>query len=153
MKLGAEKWIDYKETKDLVKDIRDATGGHGPNVAVVTAATSDAYSQAIDYLRPGGTLMVVGLPATATLNADIFFTVTKSINILGSYVGYVIAAACVIFSSPVSKASHSNRQDAYEALDIAASGKVKCFHDVKPLSALKEYVTRLAAVAILYCAY
>ena len=88
LKLGAEKWVDFKESKDLVKDIMDATDG-GPHAAVVTAATSAAYQQAVDYLRPGGTLMVVGLPAEASLNADVFFTVTKSINILGSYVGYV----------------------------------------------------------------
>lgn len=87
MKLGAEKWIDFKETKDLVKDIKDATDGYGPHTTIVTAATSKAYEQAVDYLRPGGTLMAVGLPAHASLTADIFFTVTKSINILGSYVG------------------------------------------------------------------
>ena len=87
LKLGAEKWIDFKETKDLVKDIKEATGGPGPHSAVVTAASSPAYEQAIDYLRPGGTLMVVGLPGHGKLAADIFFTVTKSISILGSYVG------------------------------------------------------------------
>jgi len=118
LKLGAEKWIDFKETKDLVKDIQDATDGFGPHSAVITAATSTAYEQAIDYLRPGGTLMVVGLPGHGKLSADIFFTVTKSISILGSYVG--------------------NRQDAREALDIAARGKVKCYFASKPLSALKE---------------
>ncbi|PSR77780.1 hypothetical protein PHLCEN_2v7703 [Hermanssonia centrifuga] len=118
MKLGAEKWIDFKETKDLVKDIQDATDGLGPHAAVITAATGKAYEQAIDYLRPGGYLMAVGLPAKASLSADIFFTVTKSISILGSYVG--------------------NRQDAREALDIAARGKVKCYFSTKSLSALKE---------------
>ncbi|GJE85049.1 zinc-dependent alcohol dehydrogenase [Phanerochaete sordida] len=118
MKLGAEAWVDFRETKDLVGDIRRATGGEGPHTAVITAATSTAYEQAIDYLRPGGKLMVVGLPARASLNADIFFTVVKSISILGSYVG--------------------NRQDAREALDIASRGKVKCFFELKPLSALKE---------------
>lgn len=87
LKLGAEKWIDFKETKDLVADIKAATDGQGPHSAIITAATSKAYEQAIDYLRPGGSLMVVGLPARASLSADIFFTVTKSINIYGSYVG------------------------------------------------------------------
>jgi len=118
MKLGAERWIDFRETKDLVKDIIEATDGQGPHSAVVTAATGAAYAQAIDYLRPGGTLMVVGLPAHASLSADIFFTVTKSISILGSYVG--------------------NRQDARESLEIAARGKVKCFYQRRPLSALAE---------------
>ncbi|OCH86803.1 GroES-like protein [Obba rivulosa] len=118
LKLGAEKWIDFRETKNLVQDIKDATGGKGAHAAVITAANGEAYAQAIDYLRPGGTLVVVGLPAHAKLSADIFFTVIKSINIVGSYVG--------------------NRQDAREALDIAARGKVKCFFAKKPLSALPE---------------
>ncbi|KIP06462.1 hypothetical protein PHLGIDRAFT_128263 [Phlebiopsis gigantea 11061_1 CR5-6] len=125
LKLGAEKWIDFRETKDLVKDIQAATDGLGPHAAVITAATSTAYEQAVDYLRPGGTIMVVGLPARASLNADIFFTVTKSISILGSYVG--------------------NRQDAREALDIAARGKVKCTFQLKPLSALEETYHALEA--------
>ncbi|CCM04886.1 uncharacterized protein FIBRA_07082 [Fibroporia radiculosa] len=62
--------------------------------------------------------MVVGLPAHASLSADIFFTVTKSISIYGSYVG--------------------NRQDAREALEIASRGRVKCYYEAKPLSALAE---------------
>ena len=117
-KLGAERWVDFRESKDIVADIKAACDGEGPHAAVVTAATSKAYEQAVDYLRPGGYLMVVGLPAKAALSADIFFTVVKGISILGSYVG--------------------NRQDAREALDIAARGKVRCHYAVKPLSALKE---------------
>lgn len=117
-KLGAERWVDFRESKDIVADIKAACDGQGPHAAVVTAATSKAYEQAIDYLRPGGYLMVVGLPAKAALSADIFFTVVKGISILGSYVG--------------------NRQDAYEALDIAARGQVKVHFVSKPLSALKE---------------
>ncbi|CAL1699240.1 unnamed protein product [Somion occarium] len=118
LKLGAEKWVDFKETKDLVKDIKDATGGAGPHSTIITAASNAAYEQAIDYLRPGGTLMVVSLPGQGKLSCDIFFTVTKAISILGSYVG--------------------NRQDAIESLDIAARGKVKCYYTLKPLSALQE---------------
>ena len=38
MKLGAEKWVDFRETTDLVKDIVDATDGLGAHAAVVTAA-------------------------------------------------------------------------------------------------------------------
>jgi propanol-preferring alcohol dehydrogenase len=75
--LGAEVWVDFKETEDVVKAIRDATGGPGAHVALVTAATGAAYQQAIDYLRPGGTLMAVGLPGEAKLEASIFFTVFK----------------------------------------------------------------------------
>jgi len=118
LKLGAEKWIDFRETKDIVKDIKDATGGEGPHAALVSAASSTAYEQAVDYLRPGGTLVAVGLPAHAQIGAAVFWTVVKSINIVGSYVG--------------------NRQDAYEALDIASRGKIQCHFDLRPLSALTE---------------
>ncbi|TFK49123.1 GroES-like protein [Heliocybe sulcata] len=118
LKLGAEKWIDFRETKDLVADIKAAADGLGPHAAVVTAATGAAYSQAVDYLRNGGTLMAVGLPGEATLDASIFFTVFKGISILGSYVG--------------------NRQDAYEALEIGARGRVQVFYKCRPLSDLKE---------------
>ena len=98
------------------------TGGYGAHSAVVTTASPSGYTQAVDYLRPGGTLMAVGLPGKAGLQASIFFTVFKSISILGSYVG--------------------NRQDAYEALDIAARGGVVCKYVLKDLPALTRSVSR-----------
>ena len=90
--LGAEAWIDFKETQDLVADVKRLTDGFGAHSAVVTAASPSGYTQAVDYLRPGGTLMAVGLPGSAALEASIFFTVLKSISIIGSYVGYVLFA-------------------------------------------------------------
>lgn len=39
MSLGAEKWIDFRETKDLVGDIKNAAGGEGPHAALVSAAS------------------------------------------------------------------------------------------------------------------
>ncbi|KIY47364.1 GroES-like protein [Fistulina hepatica ATCC 64428] len=116
--LGADVWIDFKETKDIVKAIRDVTGGEGAHSAVVTTASAAGYQQAVEYLRPGGTLMAVGLPGKEELRASIFFTVFKAISILGSYVG--------------------NRQDAVEAIDIAAQGKVECRYQLKGLSDLKD---------------
>ncbi|GJE85047.1 GroES-like protein [Phanerochaete sordida] len=91
MKLGAEAWVDFRETKDLVSDIRRATGGDGSQTAVMTTATSTAYEQANHYLRSGGKLIIVELPARTSLNADILFTVVKSISIFGYYVRYVSA--------------------------------------------------------------
>ncbi|KAF9017313.1 NAD(P)-binding protein [Hymenopellis radicata] len=123
--LGAEAWIDFKTSKDIVADVKKATGGPGAHSAVVTAASSGGYTQALDYLRPGATLMAVGLPGTATLNASIFFTVFKSISICGSYVG--------------------NRQDAREALELAARGQVKVHFVTKDLKELKATYDGLTA--------
>ncbi|KAG1760758.1 chaperonin 10-like protein [Suillus occidentalis] len=118
LELGAEKWIDFKEAKDTAQAVREACDGEGAHCAIVTTANASGYTQAVDYLRPGGTLMAVGLPGEAKLEASIFFTVFKSINIIGSYVG--------------------NRQDAVEALEIASRGRVVVRCECKGLSKLKE---------------
>lgn len=115
-KLGADAWIDFKECKNIVEEVKKITDGKGAHAALVTAASSTGYTEAVDYLRSGGKLMAVGLPAKATLDASIFFTVFKSIKIIGSYVG--------------------NRQDAIEAVEIAAAGKVKVFLKLKELGEL-----------------
>lgn len=115
--LGADAWVDFKTSKDIVADIKAATGGDGPAAAVVTAANKTGYSQAIEYLKPSGTLVAVGMP-DAEMGANVFWTVFKSIRIQGSYVG--------------------NRQDAIEALDIAASGHVRVVFEEKGLESLKE---------------
>ncbi len=39
LSLGAQKWVDFRETKDLVKDIKNAAGGEGPHAALVSAAS------------------------------------------------------------------------------------------------------------------
>lgn len=67
--------------------------------------------------------MAVGLPGEAKLDASIFFVVFKSITIRGSYVG--------------------NRQDVVEAVEIAASGVVKCHYQLKKLSDIATYVIEL----------
>jgi propanol-preferring alcohol dehydrogenase len=112
--LGADIWIDFTKSKDIVGDIKKATEGLGAHAAVVTTASSSGYTQAIDYLRHNGHLMAVGLPGEAKLDASIFFVVFKGITIHGSYVG--------------------NRQDAVEAIEIAGSGAVKCHYQTKKLS-------------------
>jgi hypothetical protein len=43
LKLGAEKWVDFRETKDLVKDIKEAAAGDGPHAALVSAASVSPY--------------------------------------------------------------------------------------------------------------
>ena len=72
--------------------------------------------------------MVVGLPAKSTLDVSIFFTVFKSITIHGSYVG--------------------NRQDAIEAVEIAATGAVKCHYQTKKLADIAKYV---CIAFVLFC--
>ena len=38
LSLGAEKWIDFRQSKDIVQDIRDATEGVGAHAAIVVSS-------------------------------------------------------------------------------------------------------------------
>lgn len=37
--LGADCWIDFKESKNIVEDVKKASGGHGAHSAVITAVS------------------------------------------------------------------------------------------------------------------
>lgn len=88
LELGAEKWIDFRETSDLAADIISITGG-GAHAAIVTAGGPGAYDIAATYLRPKGYLMVVGLPPHAKLSLPILLIAAKGLTIRGVFVGYV----------------------------------------------------------------
>ncbi|KAJ6549952.1 chaperonin 10-like protein [Mycena capillaripes] len=123
LSLGAEKWIDFKKSADLVKEVKVATGGDGPHAAVVAASNVGPLDQAVLYLRPRGTLVAVGLPSgTPVLTVPIGLLIVKVI--------------C---------AQRRNRQDAIEALDIAARGKVACHHTVRELSEVNTVFAEMAA--------
>ncbi|KZT18912.1 GroES-like protein [Neolentinus lepideus HHB14362 ss-1] len=124
-KLGAEKFIDFKETQDLVQDVKNATDGLGPHAAIVTTASGKAYEQAVWYLRQRGTLVAVGMPPTDLFNIPIVIIVAKALNIIGTAIG--------------------DRQDAIEAMDIAARGKVKCHYDVSKLDSVNSIFAAMHA--------
>lgn len=71
---------------------------------------------------PPANLTLPGMEVTS------FWAVYKSIRIQGSYVG--------------------NRQDAIEALDIAADGRVKVHFELKKLKDLKECVKELFSTSL-----
>lgn len=89
--------------------------GIGAHAAVVAASSSTAYEMALTYLRPRGSLVIVGMP-NSILPVSIFAMVLYTHRIVGSAVG--------------------NRQDAAEALEIAARGVVKVHFQLKGLSDL-----------------
>jgi len=41
--LGADHWIDFAKSKDIVADIKKATDGRGAHAAVVTTASVSAF--------------------------------------------------------------------------------------------------------------
>ncbi|KAF8888346.1 chaperonin 10-like protein [Infundibulicybe gibba] len=124
LRLGAEQWVDFLESKDLVKDVQAATGGSGPQAAVVAAGDAKPFNQALTYIRFTGTLVVVGMPGKdAILSVPINFLVSKSATIVGTAIG--------------------NRKDMAEALQLAAHGKVQCQYEVKELKDLNSVLDDL----------
>lgn len=110
--------------------------GLGPHAAICTASSSQGYTDALEQVRPHGTVVAVGLPPDTKIQADVFTTVLYSKRIVGSYVG--------------------NRQDAHEALSIAASGRVKTHYRIEPLDKLPQifddmHAGKLCAVSL--CSY
>ncbi|KAJ7924064.1 chaperonin 10-like protein [Mycena leptocephala] len=98
----------------------------GPHAAVVAASNVGPLDQAVLYLRPKGTLVAVGLPSGApVLTVPIGLLIIKCLTIIGS--------------------ANGTRQDAIEALDIAARGKVACHLEVRDLSDVNSVFAEMAA--------
>lgn len=126
--IGGEVFIDYTKTKNMVADIQKATHG-GPQAVINVSVSEAAISMSTQYVRPTGTVVLVGLPANAYVKSEVFSHVVKSINIKGSYVG--------------------NRADTREALDFFARGLIKSPIKVVGLSELPKVYEMMKAGKIL----
>ena len=105
MSLGAEHFIDYTTVADLPAEVLGITvyGAHG---VIVSAATKEGYVTAPGLLRPGGTMVCVGIPKDPTTMAGPpVLLIAKRLNVVGSFIGTL--------------------KDVDEALDFAARGLVR----------------------------
>lgn len=70
LSLGAEKFVDFKESKDAAKEVVEICDGIGAHGVFVTAP--QAYPAALTYLgsRCGGQVMCIALPAAGTNNVS-----------------------------------------------------------------------------------
>lgn len=116
--LGADTFVDFAKSSNVVKDVQAATeDGLGPHAVLLVAVNEKPFQQAAEYVRPRGTVVCIGLPAGAYLRAPVFESVIKMITIKGSYVG--------------------NRKDTSEALDFFSRGLIKAPFKVVGLSELQ----------------
>lgn len=78
MSLGAQAFVDFTTSGDVVEDVRRAThGGKGPDAALLLAASERPFEQASRYVKSKGTIVCVGLPADAYIKAPVFDTVVR----------------------------------------------------------------------------
>ena len=100
--VGADATVNALDS-DAVQQVIEATKG-GAHGVLVTAVSVPAFSQAIQMLRPKGTMALIGLPPGG-FQTPIFDVVLKRLTIRGSIVG--------------------TRKDLAEAIAFAARGKVR----------------------------
>jgi propanol-preferring alcohol dehydrogenase len=117
--LGAVAYVDFKESRNLVDDVKAATPDRlGPHAAILLAVQENPFQQATEYVRSRGVVVCIGLPGGAFIKAPVFDTVVRMISIKGSYVG--------------------NRLDTYEAIEFFRAGLIKAPFKIVPLSRLSE---------------
>lgn len=119
MKLGADTFVDFTTSKDLVSEVKAASNdGQGPHAVLLVAVTEKPFQQATQYVRSRGVVVCIGLPADAKLSAPVFDTVIRMINIKGSYVG--------------------NRADTAEAIEFYRRGLINAPFKTVGLSQLQD---------------
>lgn len=122
--LGAEAFVDFSKSQNVVKDVQAVSpDGLGPHGVLLVAVSEKPFQQAAEYVRPRGSVVCIGLPAGARLSAPVFETVIKMINIKGSYVG--------------------NRKDTAEAIEFFRRGLIKAPFKVTGLSKLQEVFEKM----------
>jgi len=127
--LGASAFVDFATSKNVIKDVQSATeDGQGPHAVILVAVNEKPFQQAAEYVRPRGTVICIGLPASAYLKAPVFETVIKMIRIQGSYVG--------------------NRKDSSEAIEFFRRGLIKAPFKVVGLSELQMVYDKMHQGAI-----
>ncbi|AOW00676.1 YALI0A15147p [Yarrowia lipolytica CLIB122] len=120
LELGAEVFVDFAKTDNLVARVQEITGG-GPHGVINVSVSEFAINQSLEYVRSVGTVVLVGLPAGAVCKSPIFSQVARAITIKGSPVG--------------------NRADTQEALSFFTRGLVHSPIHVVGLSELQKVFT------------
>jgi propanol-preferring alcohol dehydrogenase len=119
---GAEVVVNAR-LDNAAQRVIDATGG-GAHGVLVTAASRQAFGQALRMVRRKGTVSLVGLPP-GTFDTPIFDVALKRITVRGSIVG--------------------TRQDLAEAIAFAAAGKVRAHTQIAALEDINTVFADLKA--------
>ncbi|GAA5845173.1 hypothetical protein JCM5353_003923 [Sporobolomyces roseus] len=107
---GAEAFVDFLQTKDVVAEVLKITGG-GTHYSVLCVAHGGGYADALKYARVFGKIACVGLTEFSTHSA---LLIEKQLTLVGTHVG-----------TPT---------DAIEALGFVERGLVNCVVETREFS-------------------
>lgn len=80
MELGATAKVN-SSAQDVVKVIKDMTDSNGCDIAIDTAGTDTTITQAIQVVKKGATVVLVGYSKTGTVNFPLNLALNKEINV------------------------------------------------------------------------
>ncbi|HEY8284136.1 MAG TPA: zinc-binding dehydrogenase [Chloroflexota bacterium] len=83
--LGADAGFNYK-TQNWVQEVRQATGGLGPDL-VVDSVAGDTFNHILDVIRPGGRIVTYGSTLGAAPEVVVRRIFWKQLDVLGSTMG------------------------------------------------------------------
>lgn len=118
-KLGATMTLNVRETDPVSYLQRNIGGAHA---ALVTAVSRSAFGQAVGMMRPGGTVVLNGLPP-GDVPLSIYDIVMRAITLRGSIVG--------------------TRYDLDRALALAAQARIEATVHPAGLDDINEVLTKL----------
>ncbi|EEP78079.1 conserved hypothetical protein [Uncinocarpus reesii 1704] len=125
LKMGAEHFVDFKESKNVANEIVELCDGIGAHAVFVTAP--QAYRDAISFLggRVGAKVMCIGLPSASeyVFGAHPAQFVFKNMSVVGTLVG--------------------SMKDTARALDFAKRGLLKPIYEKWPIERMPEAVEKL----------
>jgi len=129
-RFGADVAVNPSE-EGFLKQLKDATEGRGPDIAVVAVGSIEAVAQALDSVRKGGKVILFGeLPERAVFSYELGKILRREISIVPSYSTTEIEtnmALGLMKSRRIDLGgliSHRLRLDsAAEAVQIAAEGR------------------------------
>lgn len=94
-KMGADVTIDYEKTEDVVKAVRDITGGKGVDEAFDCAGTDDSLKQTIYITKKNGNVSWVAMPAVDEHTVPTKTMVMNQITVHGSRANPNVTAAVI----------------------------------------------------------
>jgi len=88
LEIGADLVIDSSK-RDPIRTVRDATNNIGPDAVIEAVGTSPTYSQALEMVRRGGKVAVMGVPpATSKMEIELFSQIfNKELTLHASFAG------------------------------------------------------------------
>jgi NADPH:quinone reductase-like Zn-dependent oxidoreductase len=81
--LGADEVINYRETPELSKRVRELTDGKGVDV-VFDVVGADVWEQSLLSMKPGGRLVITGTTSGARTNMDLSVLQGRPLHLMGS---------------------------------------------------------------------